>query len=107
MTCINIELALVVQVLLTRLALAFVANVLCRFVAEGSSFVKRLALGSVQLYSVCCSAHLPPPNSEEEPCASLAAGLPHFSTGFMRCWGRDTFIALRGMLLVTERFDDA
>lgn len=80
---------------------------LCRFVQNGSSFIKRLALGSVQLYGVCCSAHLPPPTCDHEPPASLAAGLPHFSTGFMRCWGRDTFIALRGMLMVTERFQDA
>lgn len=79
----------------------------CRFVRNGSSFIQRLALGSVQLYGECRSTRLPPPTPDSEPTASLAAGLPHFATGFMRCWGRDTFIALRGMLMVTERFQDA
>lgn len=77
------------------------------FVQSGSSFIKRLALGSVQLFGISSSARLPPPTEGEECNASLAAGLPHFATGFMRCWGRDTFIALRGMLMVTSRYQEA
>ncbi len=69
--------------------------------------MKRLALGSVQLFGVSLSARLPSAMPEDTFEASLAAGLPHFATGFMRCWGRDTFIALRGMLMVTARYADA
>ncbi len=39
--------------------------------------------------------------------ASLAAGLPHFAVDFMRCWGRDIFIALPGLLLIPGQFEAA
>lgn len=80
-------------------------------ISTGPSFVKLLALSSVALIGECPSAPLP----DIEPACrnaldylpSIAAGLPHFSVGFMRNWGRDTFIALRGLLLVTGRFQEA
>jgi len=89
------------------LVMKVITTNLFRFIQKGSSFVKGLALGSVQLLGECRSARLPPPIPGEQPMASLAAGLPHFATGFMRCWGRDTFISLRGILLVTARYKEA
>ncbi|RMX46887.1 hypothetical protein pdam_00020742 [Pocillopora damicornis] len=87
------------------------------FVQNGSSFLKALSLGSLQFVGLSRTASLPalspqlyhgPSSGADMPTLmSLAAGLPHFSSGFMRCWGRDTFIALRGLLLVTGRYQDA
>nr|XP_055058383.1 glycogen debranching enzyme isoform X1 [Misgurnus anguillicaudatus]XP_055058385.1 glycogen debranching enzyme isoform X1 [Misgurnus anguillicaudatus]XP_055058386.1 glycogen debranching enzyme isoform X1 [Misgurnus anguillicaudatus] len=92
------------------------------FVQNGSTFVKLLALGSVQMCGVGRFPALPPVSpslndvpyrmnevtkQKEQCCVSLAAGLPHFSAGIFRCWGRDTFIALRGLMLVTGRHLEA
>uniref|UniRef100_H2ZLQ6 Glycogen debranching enzyme n=1 Tax=Ciona savignyi TaxID=51511 RepID=H2ZLQ6_CIOSA len=71
------------------------------FISEGSSFVKSLALGTVAMCGTVKGAALP------RDCSSMSAGLPHFSAGVMRCWGRDTFIAMHGLQLVTGQYTDA
>eukprot|EP01128_Nolandella_sp_AFSM9_P004748 TRINITY_DN2190_c0_g1_i1.p1 TRINITY_DN2190_c0_g1~~TRINITY_DN2190_c0_g1_i1.p1 ORF type:complete len:1571 (-),score=177.42 TRINITY_DN2190_c0_g1_i1:40-4221(-) len=83
------------------------------FVRTGSSFVRRLALVSVQMvgidpHSALISGELYENDAHlRQYLATMAAGLPHFSTGYMRCWGRDTFISLRGLMLTTGRFSEA
>ncbi|KAG8436633.1 hypothetical protein GDO86_007656 [Hymenochirus boettgeri] len=92
------------------------------FVQNGSTLIKHLALGSVQMCGVGRFPTLPvlSPSLQDVPyrfnnitqekeqcCPSLAAGLPHFSSGIFRCWGRDTFISLRGLLLITGRYIEA
>lgn len=92
------------------------------FVKNGSTFVRALSWSSVQLCSYVRTAKLPrlaptlappgPPTIEENgqkivACVSMSAGLPFFSAGLFRNWGRDTFISLRGLLLITGRYDEA
>ncbi|VUZ41310.1 unnamed protein product [Hymenolepis diminuta] len=88
-----------------------------RWVELGSSTVRNLVSASVQLYgkapNVLLPTIIPAPafqGADDNPhryTCSLAAGLPHFAEGMWRNWGRDTFIALRGCLLLTERFEEA
>ena len=94
------------------------------FINQSSTFVRALAQSSIQLVSVVPNARLPllSPNLREprpiegtdeqtferiQLCPSLAAGFPHFGAGIWRNWGRDTFISLRGLLLLTGRYEEA
>lgn len=72
-------------------------------IKSSTNFVQSLALTSVQMCGYMNNTSLLP----DKKVACLAAGLPHFSNDYMRCWGRDVFISFRGLLVVPARFDEA
>ncbi|CAG8950388.1 hypothetical protein HYFRA_00006881 [Hymenoscyphus fraxineus] len=69
-------------------------------VQQGQWFLKSLAMVSIQQSGFVKSASLYP----NKAVPSLAAGLPHFSVEWARCWGRDVFISARGLYLGTGRY---
>jgi len=72
---------------------------------SSSRFIRRAAVGAVAVYGRVKGAYWPIANAEN--IGSLSAGLPHFAEGIWRCWGRDTLIAMRGTLLLTNRVAEA
>jgi glycogen debranching enzyme len=80
-----------------------VVEQMSEFVVTGHSFTQDLALTAVQMHGLVQSASLDP----GKPVPSLAAGLPHFASGWARCWGRDVFISLRGLFLTTGNYTGA
>ena len=72
-------------------------------IQHSQDFVQSLAMVSIQQTGYVKSASLWP----DKKVPSLAAGLPHFSVEWARCWGRDAFISLRGLYLCTGRYAEA
>lgn len=70
---------------------------------SASTFYQLLTLTSVQYIAKLPNCSLFP----DRIVPTMAAGLPHFSEGVMRCWGRDMFLSIGGLLILLGRYDEA
>lgn len=78
-------------------------SLMSKNIREGPDFVQRLAMVGVQMEGLMASTSLWP----NKKVACCAAGLPHFAVDYMRCWGRDVFISVRGLFIATGRYEEA
>jgi glycogen debranching enzyme len=66
-----------------------------------SPFFRQLGVASYQFIASLRSAQF------ENYRYSFSAGHPHFSVGWSRSWGRDTFISFKGCMLLTGMIEPA
>ena len=99
---------------INRASRDIVVSHLSEFIQKGDDFVQSLAMTSISLFTPLKNSQLI--NQELQKfftglvsrCdTSKAAGFPHFAISYMRSWGRDTMISLRGHFLCTGRFQEA
>ncbi|CAF3805328.1 unnamed protein product, partial [Rotaria sp. Silwood1] len=78
-------------------------SLMSQFIRQLSRFVDELGQLSIQLTKETDEHTF----EHVQQCPSLAAGFPHFYGGIWRNWGRDTFISLHGLFLLTGRYEEA
>uniref|UniRef100_A0A5S6QS88 4-alpha-glucanotransferase n=1 Tax=Trichuris muris TaxID=70415 RepID=A0A5S6QS88_TRIMR len=104
-----------------RLMTDAILSKMSNFVQNGGPFVRALAISSLMFCGSVSSGKLPELSSyvqspkqevpavpvESNQMTTIAAGIPNYAAGLQRNWSRDTFIALRGLLLIPGRYSEA